>query len=61
MKEVREMGTNMKQLLGGMHIVTGENSALPTIVPAFRKRAYGAGAALVDIAPDSVPWSTPVS
>lgn len=50
-----------QQMMGGKHIAAGENSALSTCTPAFRFRTrLGAGAALVDLAPDSVPWRAPV-
>ncbi|WP_277208865.1 hypothetical protein [Isoptericola croceus] len=48
------------QQMGGTFIEAGDNSALSMIAPAFctRKR-HGAGAALVDLAPDSAPDSAP--
>lgn len=49
------------QRTGGKRIVTGENSVLTTFAPTFRFRTrHGAGAALVDLAPDSAPWRHPV-
>ncbi|WP_402372187.1 hypothetical protein [Isoptericola rhizosphaerae] len=51
----------MTQLQGGKKIATGENSVPITIVPSFRARTRrDAGAALVDLAPDSAPWRHPV-
>ena len=49
------------QRTGGKRIVTGENSVLMTFAPTSRFRTrHGAGAALVDLAPDSAPWRHPV-
>ncbi|PRZ06870.1 hypothetical protein BCE75_105255 [Isoptericola sp. CG 20/1183] len=61
----KEVGTTMNiittQLTGGTGIATGKNSVPTTLVPAFRVRTRpGAGAALVDLAPDSAPWRHPV-
>lgn len=50
-----------KQLMGGEYIAAGESSARTTCTPTFRFRTrHGAGASLVDLAPDSAPWRPPV-
>jgi hypothetical protein len=55
------MDIKTTQLMGGEYIAAGENSARGACMPAFRLRTrHGAGAALVDLAPDSAPWRDPV-
>ncbi|GAA1973235.1 hypothetical protein GCM10009718_06440 [Isoptericola halotolerans] len=55
------MDIKTTQLMGGTYVAAGDTSALGALVPAFRIRTrHGAGASLVDLAPDSVSWRPPV-